>query len=113
MAVRTKKRKKAKRYEKEQDQIELLEKENRELKAINRSLLKQLKKLSRGINKEEYDKAIEEINEVKKEPDQSSHVKKCPECSRASLTEFIIAGRLFERCNICDYKSKAIKREKK
>lgn len=105
-----KKRKKAKRHEKEQDQIELLEKEIRELKAINRSLLKQLKKLSRGINKEEYDKAIEEISEGKKDQDEPSHVKKCPECARASLTEFVIAGRLFQRCTVCDYKSKVIKR---
>lgn len=103
LADHKKRRIKRKKYEKEQDQIEQLEKEIRELKAINRSLLKQLKKLSRGINKEAYEEAISEV-EVEKE--EAPKKKKCPECARTGgLKEITVAGRQFERCEHCGYRS--------
>lgn len=103
----SKRKRKAKKYNKEEDKLEQLEQEIRDLKSINRSLLKQLKKISRGIHKEEYEEVLEEIQSGKKEELDSK--RRCPECSRTGLRETIIAGRRFESCSVCDYRSKRIK----
>jgi len=98
-------RKKAKRQD---DEVTRLEKEIRELKSINRSLMKQLKKLSKGIHKGEYEEALEEVHtrgkkKQKEEPD-------CEECGRSGgISEFEIAGRRFRRCSICGWKSGKLK----
>lgn len=92
-----------KKDKREQDELERLEKENRELKAINRSLLKQIKKLSKGINRQEFEEAMETIEHGPKKDEPNA--KKCPECGRLGLKDVIVAGRLFHRCSICDYKS--------
>lgn len=97
------------RGKRQENEIERLEKEIRELKAINRSLLKQLKKLSKGINKDVYNEALNEVeNGTKKEKDDRAG--DCPECNRKALKEVVIAGRLFYRCSICEYKSGVIKK---
>lgn len=94
-----------KKAKKEQDYVEKLELEIRELKSINRSLMKQLKKLSKGIHKQEYEEALEQIvNEPKEETGRS-----CPQCGSKRLKQIEIAGRRFESCNICDYKSGKLK----
>lgn len=113
-------RKRAKRREKDEDEdrIEQLEKEVRELKSINRSLLRQLKKLSKGINKQEYEEALDIIENGSK--DEKNNRKgtstgdggsssSCPECSREGLREISIAGRKFLRCSVCEYKSGRIR----
>lgn len=102
--------KKDRKFEREKDHIEYLEKFVRELKSVNRSLLKQLKKISKGINKEEYENKLDELelsNGKKKE--RKPEDKKCPECFRGNIIEIDIASRKFQRCSICEYKSKVIK----
>jgi formate dehydrogenase maturation protein FdhE len=104
---KTRVNKKSKKIKKEDDYVEKLEKEVRELKSINRSLLKQLKKISKGINKDKYEEALDEVeNGPKKEAEDRRA--ECPECGRKGLTEIIIAGRRFQKCSICDYRSKRI-----
>lgn len=100
-----------KRAKREEDEIDRLEKENRELKAINRSLLKQLKKLAKGINKEEIEQTLEKLEE--NGPKEEIHRRKqreCPECARSGgFGEITIAGRRFEKCELCGYRSGRIK----
>lgn len=101
-----------KKAKKEEDYTEKLEKEIRELKSINRSLMKQLKKLSKGINREEFEEALEEkvITRGKKKEESDRGEPRCPECSRAGeFREITIAGRRFERCEHCGYKSRRLK----
>ena len=108
MVVLVRRRIRAKKQDREQDEIERLEKEVRELKAINRSLMKQLKKLAKGIHKQEVEEALEKLEEngPKKEDDR----RECPNCGRTGgLRELILANRRFERCDICDYKSGKLK----
>ena len=101
----------SKKGDREFDQIEQLEKEIRELKAINRSLLKQLKKISKGIYKEEYEAALEKKGNVKEkerrllEPGREC----CPDCLTERLIETRVAGRLFRRCETCGWKSGLVK----
>lgn len=113
-------KKRAKRREKDEDEyrIEQLEKEARELKSINRSLLRQLKKLSKGINKQKYEEALNIIeNGSEKEKNNRKGTStgdggsssSCPECSREGLREISIAGRKFLRCSVCEYKSGRIR----
>ena len=103
------KRVKPKKHEKEPDEIERLEKEVRELKAINRSLLKQLKKLSKGIHKQEYEEALENIEHGQKEDVPKRKSKDCEECGKGKLSDIRIAGRLFRRCELCGWKSGRVK----
>ena len=110
MTVRARKR--SKKDKREQDIVERLERENRELKAINRSLMKQLKKMAKGINKEEVEQALERLedNNVQPKKEHEPEEPLCPECNRKGLKEVIVAGRLFRRCDICSWKSGVIKR---
>lgn len=96
---------------KEQDQVERLEKENRELKALNRSLLKQIKKLSKGIYKQEFEEAMDKkVEEHGQKEEPRPRERKCPNCARTGgLISTEIAGRRFERCDHCDYKSGRLK----
>lgn len=99
-------RKKAKR---EEDELTRLEQEVRELKAINRSLTKQLKKLAKGIHKEEIEEALEKLEDPREQEDKEDRLPPCPGCGRNGLRETILAGRRFRSCTICDYKSGRIK----
>lgn len=93
----------------EEDELTRLEKENRELKAVNRSLMKQLKKLAKGINKEEVEQALERIEDHAPTKEHTQEEAPCPECGRKGLKEIILAGRKFQRCCICSFKSGRIK----
>lgn len=101
-----------KKDKRENDELERLEKENRQLKAINRSLTKQLKKLAKGIHRQD---ALEILEKLEEEPsnaqkeDPKRDQRGCPSCGRLGLREIIVAGRRFERCEICDYKSGRLK----
>lgn len=89
-------------------QLELLEKENRELKILVRSLTKQLKKLSKGGGKAKRER-VEELE------DQFGEVEgdKCPQCSRGDLKELKVANRIIPYCSLdeCGWRGKAIKDE--
>lgn len=92
----------------EDDTIERLEKEIRELKTINRSLLRRLKKVDKN-----YSKEIEESYEEKTQQEPMSHAKVyksyCTECAKGTLEEVTVAGRKFIRCELCGFRSKAQK----
>lgn len=98
------------RAKREQNDIERLEKQVRELKAINRSLMKQLKKMAKGIYKAEAEEALEKLEEYVPKKDKQVEEPVCPECTRKGLKEVIVAGRLFRRCETCGWKSGVVKR---
>lgn len=106
--VGSKKKVKTKKLQKEEQYVDQLEKEIRELKYINRSLMKQLKKMSKGINKLEFEQALERLDD-EKEQTKAPRGKCCPECAGNRLREIEVAGRRFERCEQCGYKSGRIK----
>lgn len=116
LAVQTRKRTRAKRKELNEDEqrIEDLEKEVRELKAINRSLMKQLKKLSKGINRLEFEAALERLENEQEESKvytkrtQESSSMCCPDCGKKDLKITDVAGRKFASCE-CGYRSGRIK----
>ena len=90
---------------KEEDEVEKLEKEIRELKMINRSLLKRLRKVDKGFDEFIKDKSEERQNEKyeeEKKPD-------CPNCRKGFTARVNIAGRNFSRCEVCGWRSKAEK----
>lgn len=103
-----KKRTRAKKHTREEDYVEKLEKEIRELKAINRSLTRQLKKRSRGINKDAYEEALTEVENGTKEKGRKREPD-CPACGKGFIKEFDIAGRVFGRCNVCEHKTGRIR----
>ena len=88
------------------DDITRLEKENRELKSLNRSLMKRLKKVDR-LWKEEFEKEpeVEEDHFLPPAP------KKCPECSN-NIIVIEVAGRKLEKCSWCNWRSKAVRSKK-
>jgi chromosome segregation ATPase len=120
-AAATKRRIRKKKYDKEQDYVEQLEKEIRELKSINRSLLKQIKKLSKGINRQEYEEALEVVENGKEKEQQvrrknnrssdrnSGSGGDCPACGKGWIREIDINGRVFGRCDTCEHRTKRIR----
>ena len=85
------------------DELTRLERENRELKSLNRSLMKRLKKVDR-LWKEELDKELEE-DEIPASPPLQ---KGCPECSQP-VAIINVAGRRLEKCTHCNYRTKAVR----
>ena len=111
MGVRVTKKPSRKALNEDEQRIDELEKEVRELKAINRSLMKQLKKLSKGINRLEFEQALERLEdeqEIGKKIPSNKQQKKCPDCGNIGLRETEIAGRRFASCE-CGYRSGRIK----
>jgi len=90
-------------------QLDRLEKENKELKQANNRLRRKLKELERyeGFFKDNASDSSSGHQESKKK------VSKCPECYKGNLLEVSIAGRLFHRCHVCGYRTKAKKCQKK
>lgn len=85
------------------DEVESLRKEIRELKSINRQLMKQVKKFNKGYNKtrEDTDDEPEEKEEVQKE--------RCPNCSSTSITSTSLKlangkSKTLRMCDSCGYK---------
>lgn len=99
-----KKKRRAKKYEREIDKVSQLEKQVRELKSINRSLMKQLKKLNKS--KHEFEELSLLLEEVSEDEFESA---KCSNCGKGNLVVTVLAGRQFERCDTCDFRSRAKK----
>lgn len=78
--------------------IETLEKQIRELKSTNRSLLKRLKKVDRSFRKT-----------GSKEKDQESEYKEynsiflCPECHKGAIVVLPLGPRILNKCTVCDW----------
>lgn len=97
-----------KKIKRDEDKLEQLERENRELKSINRSLLKRLKKVDRGGSKLDKRERDEQLY-IESNDDNDEKTFNCPRCSRSNLIRVSVAGRLFFRCEICEYRTKAEK----
>lgn len=95
----------ARKYDREQDGLERLEKENRELKSLNRSLVKRITKLSRGYYKyldREEDAKEEALEQVTKE------VKKvCFSCGIGELKKVDLGNRYYRQCTNCPKKTRS------
>lgn len=90
----------AKKRHNKEDDVFRLEEENRELKALNRSLLKQLKKKSKGIHRE-YS-----LDPDYKEPKKPIKEEGCTHCGKGILNKLEVAGRVFKICNLCKHRIK-------
>lgn len=94
----------SRRQDREDRLLERLQTENKELKQLNRSLMKKVKSLSKGYYKfmvaqdEEQEKeAVQEAKETAK--------KLCYECS-GEYKEIIIVNRRFRQCQDCGKRGK-------
>lgn len=96
---------KRKDVEVEDDEIEKLQKEIRELKSINRALLKRLKKLDRN-----YEESLDREEETKYKEHVVHKNPACHHCGKGQLIDVDLAGRIFQRCDTCDFRSKTRKK---
>ena len=95
--------KKKRQRRQDYDENERLQQENRELKKEIRQLQQQVKKLTRGGNKNKARNVSK--SELYEEPEAPT----CPECHKGNLVMCSILNRHFERCTICEYRSKTKK----
>jgi hypothetical protein len=98
----------ARKRKDDEDEISKLEKEIRELKSINRSLLRRLRKIDKGFHEFLKD-GVDEKEEKQSEQPVPSRRPLCTNCGRSELTEVTIAGRRIKRCELCGWRSKAEK----
>lgn len=89
---------------KKDDELTRLNKQIRELKAINRSLTKQLKKTNKYIDHSEKDS-----DDIQQEEQILDIKKSCKECARGHLLEVTIGNRKFNRCSLCGWRGKTEK----
>lgn len=96
---------------KPKDEVEELEQQVRELKSVNRALLRRLKKVDRNYKEVFEDKEQIENEYRKKAKEEKRAERTCAHCERGELTEIDILGRIFTRCTVCDWRSGAKKKE--
>ena len=86
---------------KKDKELERLEAENRELKKLNRQLLKKLKQVNKGYRKVR-DSDVDETDEPEEKEDPKMEV--CPKCFERKLKEvkFTILGKKEKIITICD-----------
>lgn len=77
----------------------------RGLKAEIRQLKKELKYYERREHHHENNKDIDEVEDV--QYDNFEEV--CPDCHKGKLIEHNVAGRYWQSCDICKYRTKATK----
>lgn len=86
----------------EDELVENLEQEVKELKSIVRHLQKELKKSNKAYKETKYI--------VDDEPNKAVLSKTCPECFRGHLKEVVLGSvRMFIKCSDCDYRTKTVK----
>jgi hypothetical protein len=84
----------------EDDINDRLERENRELKSLNRQLLRRLKKVDRQF------RASQELEDETDEPVKQKEYD-CPKCRKADLTELTFGKVTFVVCEAaCGYREK-------
>lgn len=85
-----------KKFDRQETELERLQKENRELKSINRGLLKQVKKLSKGYYRylADEENAKEEVEEFVEETVN----KVCWDCGIGDYKEIVIINRRWRQC---------------
>lgn len=100
----------ARKKDSDEETIERLEKENRELKQLNRSLLKRLRKISKGINEEEFEEAEAEVK-VKRSTKTFAE-DDCTNCGKGRLVMIDFGARKQIGCNnpTCNWRGKFLKK---
>jgi vacuolar-type H+-ATPase subunit I/STV1 len=95
------------RARKDEDPVEKLEKEVRQLKALNRSLQKRLKKIDRQYAKTlELEEESKEEELKKAQEPNVSHKVPCEHCGKGYVEETNLLGRVFLKCTTCDFKGR-------
>ncbi len=79
-------------------QIRQLQKENKQLNRIIKSLKKQQHLY--------HDNKLDDIDDVESEILLPPKTKRCPDCCKSNLIEFELIGRKFERCDLCGFRKK-------
>ena len=93
---------KKKKKRTQDDEVDRLQQEVRELKSLNRSLLKRLKKVDRFYHESlEQEEAVVEAKPVYTTPP------KCPKCGIGKMLAVTVVGRSFTRCEDCGHRTKA------
>lgn len=99
----------SKRKREETDEIETLQKEIRELKALNRSLVKQIKKLSKGANRiQELEEILQDEfeNKSKESPKETKKAGYCPKCVEGELSLVSLGEKAYSFCSHCSYRKR-------
>jgi hypothetical protein len=89
----------------DQDKIESLEEQIRNLKSIIKSLVRKLKKIDKKFVYNE----LQETETSSKFEDIKKKLKQCPYCKQISIEEFQVAGRKIGKCTSCGKRTKAEK----
>lgn len=106
---------KRKKPKNKDDEVFRLEEENRELKALNRSLLRELKKRNRGIyriddlNEKIFGKNQElTADDMRFIQSAKPKAKDCPQCGKGTLSITEVRHLKFEVCSIedCGFRQK-------
>jgi hypothetical protein len=97
----------SRKQKREEDLVERLEKENRDLKAEVRSLQRRLKKVDKDFKVDlaeaSRERQLADDQLIKKPP-----AKKCEHCGKGNLFEIDLLGRIFINCDSCDYKARKV-----
>lgn len=100
-------RKKKRTRDSDEDTIDRLNSELRDLKALNRSLLRRIKKLDRN-----YEESLEQ-EEPEYTPPPKKTLPKCPNCKEGELEQVEIEslGKKYSKCNgpSCRYRTNTVK----
>jgi formamidopyrimidine-DNA glycosylase len=83
------------------DEVSRLEKQIRELKNLNRTLMKRLKKVDRMWQDLDLDEEFEDFT-----PPPKTVPKSCPQCGDA-VCIIKVAGRSFEKCTNCKFRTQS------
>lgn len=91
----------------EEDKIEQLEDQIRTLKAINKSLVRRLKKIDKKFTYHEFDET--DLQSKFKTEEIPVKLFLCEFCRKNEVEEFEIVGRKIRKCNSCGKRTKAQK----
>lgn len=94
--------KKVSKKRKDRDEVEELQKKIRELKSLNRSLHRQLKKINKGYRRIRDDEDSDEPEIIVVKPE----IKVCYECERGVMEKITIMNRYFRKCTNCNNRTK-------
>lgn len=82
------------------DELEQLKAENRELKSINKSLMRQIRKLEKEYKTE----FVQELLIKEDIEDKKPKAEKCSKCARGTIKTTELGPRSIQSCTICDFR---------
>jgi DNA repair exonuclease SbcCD ATPase subunit len=74
----------------------------RELEKENKHLHRRIKELEKHAHMYEQGQELEEASDTEDTPRKRT----CPDCGKGKLDVVSIVGRVFESCDLCDYRKK-------